>query len=70
MWLGYMASHKYFNYTGLINTPLCEVKTSCAKRTLVWLLRCIAAWDCIVILLSHLSNDKAAKRLVCLNGLS
>jgi len=21
MWLGYMASHKYFNYTGLINTP-------------------------------------------------
>jgi len=36
MWLGYMASHKYFNYTGLINTtPLCEVKTSCAKSTLV-----------------------------------
>jgi len=32
MWLGYMASHKYFNYTGLINTPLCKVKTSFAKR--------------------------------------
>jgi len=27
-----MTSHKYFNYTGLINTPLCEAKTSCAKR--------------------------------------
>jgi len=26
MWLGYMTSHKYFNYTDLINTPL-----PCAK---------------------------------------
>jgi len=57
MWLGYMAFHKYFNYTGLINTPLCEVQTSCAKRTLVWLL--IALHYCI-LLLSHFSNDKPA----------
>jgi len=47
MWLDYMASHKYFNYTGLINTPLCEVKTSCTKKTLVWLLIYRLLYYCI-----------------------
>jgi len=61
MWLGYMASHKYFNYTGLINTPLCEVKTFWMKRRLVWLL--IALYCCIPHgdVTSHFNNDKPAK---------
>jgi len=47
-WLGNMASHKYFYYTGLINTPLCEAKTSCAKKKLVWLwIKLIALYCCI-----------------------
>jgi len=70
-WLGHVASHNYFNYTGLINLVR-SIKASCAKRTLVWLL--IALYCCIphsvLMLLNHFSNDKPAKHLVCLNGFS
>jgi len=65
-WLGNMASHKYFNYTWLINTK---------RRLLVprenWLgygLNLLALYCCIHIamLLSHdFSNDNPAKYLVC-----
>jgi len=56
-----MASHKYFNYTLLINTPLCKAKTFCAKRKLAWLwIKLISA-----VFISSYANDKPAKRLVC-----
>jgi len=65
-WLGNMASHKDFNYTGLINTPLCEAKTSCMKKKLVWLwIKFIAWYWSVAMLLSHdFNNDKPDKRLV------
>jgi len=60
MWLGYMAFHKYFNYTGLIKIPLCEEDIGLATYSTVLL-------HSIMMLLSHFSNDRPAKCLVCLN---
>jgi len=60
-----MASHKYFNYTWLINTPLCEVKTSCVKRKLAWLqiklISAVLLYSSVTMLLGHdFSNEKPA----------
>jgi len=69
-WLGHMASHKYFNYTGLMNTPCARWRLLVRRRHWFdYLHRCIAAF-CIVMLLSHFSNNKPARCLVHLNGFS
>jgi len=72
IWMDKVASHKYFNSTGLINTLLCEVKFSCAERKLVWLWIKLIVLNCCIhsMLLSRFTNGKPATRLVHLKDFS